>query len=165
LFLYSYTKRFTTLSHLVLGFCLGMAPAAAWIAVRGSLDWPILLLTAAVMLWTAGFDIIYACQDIDFDRKIGLFSIPSRLGAGPALRLSALFHLVMLALLVWLAVVEGLGWISLVGLAVVAALLAYEHRLVRPNDLSKVNAAFFTINGYISVLFFLFWALDVAVRR
>src|SRR5512140_956601 len=120
LFFYSYTKRFTSLSHLVLGFSLGIAPAAAWIAVRGALDWPILLLTGAVMLWTAGFDIIYACQDIGFYRRGGLFSIPSRMGVGAALRLSSLFHVVMLGLLAWLSVVQQLGWISLAGLAVVA---------------------------------------------
>jgi 4-hydroxybenzoate polyprenyltransferase len=163
LLLYSYTKRFTVLSHLLLGFCLGMAPAAAWIAVRGTLEWPILLLTTAVMLWTAGFDIIYACQDVEFDRQTGLRSLPACLGVGRALRIATFFHLLMLGLLVALALIEHLGWISLSGLAAVTALLAYEHSLVRPNDLSKVNAAFFTVNGYISVLFFLFWALDVAV--
>ncbi len=164
-FFYSYTKRFTAWSHLVLGLCLGIAPAAAWIAVRGTLDWPILLLSAAVALWTAGFDIIYACQDVDFDRRAGLFSLPLRLGIRSALQLSSMFHALMLALLCALAAVEGLGWISLLGLTVVAALLAYEHHLVKPDDLSKVNAAFFTMNGYISVLFFLFWALDLAVLR
>ncbi len=165
LFLYSYTKRFTTLSHLILGFCLGMAPAAAWIAVRGRLDLPILLLTAAVTLWVAGFDIIYACQDVEFDRRTGLFSLPRALGVARALAVSQLMHGVMLALLVALALVEGLGWISLLGLAVVAALLLYEHSLVKPHDLSRVNAAFFTVNGYISLLFFVFWAADVLLRR
>jgi len=164
-FFYSYTKRFTAWSHLVLGLCLGIAPAAAWIAVRGTLDWAILLLSAAVALWTAGFDIIYACQDVDFDRRAGLFSLPLRLGVQRALQLSSVFHALMLALLCALVAVEGLGWISLLGLTVVAALLAYEHHLVKPDDLSKVNAAFFTVNGYISVLFFLFWALDLAILR
>lgn len=163
MFFYSYTKRFTSFSHLILGFCLGMAPAAAWIAVRGTLDWPILLLSAAVTLWTAGFDILYACQDVEFDHRVGLFSLPRRLGIRRALRVSRLFHLLMLGLVCALAVVERLGWISLFGVGVVAALLAYEHHLVKPDDLSHIDAAFFTMNGYISVLFFLFWALDLAV--
>ena len=165
LFLYSYTKRFTWLTHLMLGLCLGLAPAAAWIAVRGSLDWPILLLSAAVALWVAGFDIIYACQDLEFDRQASLFSLPQRLGIRRALQVSGLLHLLMLGLLVALAAVLNLGWISLLGVAVVAALLAYEHHLVKPHDLSRINAAFFTVNGYISFLFFLFWALDLAVLR
>ena len=165
LFLYSYTKRFTWLTHLMLGLCLGVAPAAAWIAVRGSLDWPILLLSAAVALWVAGFDIIYACQDLEFDRQASLFSLPQRLGIRRALQVSGLLHLLMLGLLVALAAVLNLGWISLLGVAIVAALLAYEHHLVKPHDLSRINAAFFTVNGYISLLFFLFWALDLAVLR
>jgi len=165
LFLYSYSKRFTWLSHLMLGFCLGMAPAAAWAAVRGRLDWQILLLTAAVTLWTAGFDIIYALQDLAFDQRAGLRSLPRRLGVANALRVSAFFHVLMLILLWALALVEGLGWISMAGVGVVAALLAYEHRLVKPHDFSRINAAFFTMNGYISVLFFVFWALDLALLR
>ena len=165
LFFYSYTKRFTVLSHLILGFCLGLAPAAAWIAVRGRLDPPILLLSAAVMLWTAGFDIIYACQDLEFDRRAGLFSLPRRVGIGRALGISTRMHALMLALLAALAMLERLGWVSLAGLAVVAALLIYEHSLVKPHDLSRVNAAFFTVNGYISVLFFAFWAAAVLLRR
>ena len=163
LFLYSYTKRFTWLTHLVLGLCLGLAPAAAWIAVRGSLDGPILLLSAAVALWVSGFDIIYACQDLEFDRQAGLFSLPRRLGIRRALQVAGLLHFLMLGLLAALATVLNLGWVSLLGLAVVAALLAYEHHLVKPHDLSRINAAFFTVNGYISVLFFLFWALDLAI--
>ncbi len=160
-FFYSYTKRFTTLSHLVLGFSLGIAPAAAWIAVRGRLDPPVLLLTAAVMLWTAGFDIIYSCQDYDFDRAERLYSLPARLGIGPALWVARLLHLAMVALLLWLAEWLSLGALSLAGIALVAGLLAYEHSLVKPGDLSRVNAAFFTVNGFVSVLFFLFWAADI----
>ena len=158
---YSYTKRFTSLSHLVLGFALGIAPAAAWIAVRGRLEAPILLLTAAVMLWTAGFDIIYSCQDYDFDRAEGLFSIPARLGIGPALWVARLLHTVMVGLLGWLAAVLDLGALSVAGIVLVAGLLIYEHSLVKPGDLSRVNAAFFTVNGVVSVLFFVFWAADV----
>ena len=159
---YSYTKRFTSLSHLVLGLALGIAPAAAWIAIRGSIDWRILVLTAAVMLWVAGFDIIYSCQDKDFDDKSGLHSIPSKLGLGGALTLSRLMHIAMVGLLVWLWSLSALGWVALAGIAVVAAVLIYEQSLVSATDLSRVNAAFFTMNGVVSVLFFVFWAADIA---
>src|SRR5216684_788354 len=161
IFLYSFTKRFTSLSHLVLGFALGMAPAAAWIAVRGSLDIRILWLTAAVGFWTAGFDIIYSCQDYEFDSGAGLFSLPRRFGLAGALAISRLLHIAMLVCLLALVYTLQLGPLSVAGIAVVAALLIYEHRLVKPNDLSRVDAAFFTINGYVSVLFFLFWAADI----
>jgi len=159
---YSYTKRFTALSHLVLGFALGIAPTAAWIAIRASLDWPILLLTGAVTLWTAGFDIIYSCQDQEFDRKTDLHSIPVMLGVKNALLVSRVLHVAMIGLLVWLSRAMGLGVVSLVGVAAVAALLVYEHSLVKADDLSRVNAAFFTVNGFVSVLFFVFWAADIA---
>jgi 4-hydroxybenzoate polyprenyltransferase len=162
---YSFTKRFTTFSHLVLGFALGIAPAAAWIALRGSLDWRILPLTAAVMLWTAGFDIIYACQDYEFDVAEGLFSYPRRFGIAGALAIARGFHILMLVCLLALVYTFGLGPISLVGLAAIATLLAYEHSLVKPNDLSRVNAAFFTVNGYVSMLFFGFWAADILLLR
>lgn len=158
---YSFTKRFTSFSHLVLGFALGIAPAAAWIAIRGSLDARILWLTAAVTLWTAGFDIIYSCQDYEFDRSEGLFSMPGWLGLPGALRLARVFHLAMLVCLLVLAAVFRLDIASRVGIAVVAAILAWEHRLVSPTDFSRVNAAFFTMNGYVSVVFFLFWAADI----
>jgi 4-hydroxybenzoate polyprenyltransferase len=161
LLLYSYTKRFTVLTHWVLGFCLGMAPAAAWIAVRGRLDWEILPLTFAVMFWVAGFDIIYACQDVEFDRRSGLFSLPARMGIGGALTVARLLHLLMLGLLVWLALLTGLGWLAYTGLIAVAALLTFEHSLVKADDLSRVNAAFFTVNGYISLLLLLFWGADI----
>jgi len=160
-FSYSFTKRFTSFSHLVLGFALGIAPAAAWIAIRGSLDLRILWLTAAVTFWTAGFDIIYSCQDYEFDTDAGLFSLPRRLGVAGALLVSRLLHVTMLACLLALVHTLQLGALSLVGIAVVAALLVYEHLLVKADDLSRVNAAFFTINGYVSVLFFLFWAADI----
>ena len=158
---YSFTKRYTMVSHLVLGLCLGMSPAAAWIALRGDLSASVLLLGAAVTLWVAGFDIIYACQDVEFDHSLGLHSIPRRFGVRAALWISALLHLGTLALLVQVAWMEHLGWIAGAGLVVVAALLAYEHSLVRPSDLSRVNAAFFTVNGFISILFFLTWAIDI----
>lgn len=165
IFFYSFTKRFTALSHLVLGFALGIAPAAAWIAVRGVLDARILWLTAAVMFWTAGFDIIYSCQDYEFDVVEGLFSLPRRIGVARALRISQLLHVLMILCLVALAYDLKLGWLSVAGIAAVAMLLIYEHSLVKPNDLSRVNAAFFTMNGWVSVLFFVFWAADVLLVR
>ncbi len=163
--LYSYSKRFTRWSHLFLGFALGIAPSAAWIAVRGSLDPRILLLTAAVTFWVGGFDVIYACQDYDYDRSHGLHSLPSYLGIKDAFVVARLFHIVMLGLLVALVVVFGLGKLAIAGVVVVAALLLYEHSLVRHDDLSKLNAAFFTMNGVISVVFFFFVAGDLLLRR
>jgi 4-hydroxybenzoate polyprenyltransferase len=161
LFFYSFSKRFTLFSHLILGFCLGIAPAAAWIAIRGSLDPRILWLTAAVMFWTAGFDVIYACQDFEFDCTEGLCSIPRRFGIARALLIARLLHLAMVACLFSLVACFHLGPLSLVGIASVIGLLIYEHGLVKASDLSRVNAAFFTVNGYISVLFFVFWAADI----
>ncbi len=160
-FFYSFTKRFTTFSHLVLGFSLGIAPAAAWIAVSGSLDLRILWLTAAVTFWTAGFDIIYSCQDYEFDVNAGLFSLPRRFGIAGALWIARLFHVAMVACLVTLAWAFALGWLSLAGIGAIILLLIYEHSLVKADDLSRVDAAFFTVNGYVSVLFFLFWAADI----
>jgi len=165
LLLYSYTKRFTRWSHLVLGFAMGMAPSAAWIAVRGSLDPRILLLTFAVTFWGGGFDVLYACQDFEFDRQSGLHSVPRYFGIAQSLWIARIFHMLMLILLVSLVVEFGLGKLAIVGVAFVAALLAYEHSLVSANDLSKLNAAFFTMNGVISVVFFLFVAGDVLARR
>jgi 4-hydroxybenzoate polyprenyltransferase len=158
---YSFTKRFTSLAHLVLGFSLGIAPAAAWIAMRGSLDLRILWLTAAVTLWTAGFDIIYACQDYAYDVQSGLYSIPRRLGIAGALWVARVLHVGMLACLVALVRSFGLGSVADAGIVAVAGLLLWEHRLVRANDLSRIDAAFFTMNGYVSVIFFLFWATDI----
>ncbi len=163
--LYSYSKRFTRWSHLFLGFALGIAPAAAWIAVRGSLDPRILLLTAAVTFWVGGFDVIYACQDHDHDRSNGLHSVPRYFGIRNALVIARLFHIVMLGLLVALVVTFGLGKLAVTGVVAVAALLLYEHTLVRHDDLSKLNAAFFTMNGVISVVFFFFVAGDLLLRR
>ncbi len=163
--LYSYTKRFTRWSHLVLGFALGMAPAAAWIAVRGSLDPRILLLTAAVTFWVGGFDVLYACQDYEFDVRNGLHSIPRHLGVGRALLISRLFHAAMMLLLIALVLSFHLGALGLAGVAVVGLLLAYEHSLVSRDDLSRLNAAFFTMNGVISVVFFFFVAGDLLLGR
>ena len=165
LLLYSYTKRVTRWSHLVLGFALGIAPAAAWIAVRGSLDTRILLLTAAVTFWVGGFDVLYACQDYDFDRQAGLHSIPRYLGIRGALWVARSFHLLMVGFLVLLLFAFGLGMLATGGVAVVILLLLYEHSLVKASDLSKLNAAFFTMNGVISVLFFIFVAADLLLRR
>ena len=162
--LYSYTKRFTRWSHLVLGFALGIAPAAAWIAVRASLDPRILLLTAAVTFWVGGFDVLYACQDFDFDREAGLHSLPRYFGIRAALVISRLFHVIMLLLLITLVITFGLGKFAIAGVVAVAILLAYEHSLVSSHDLSKLNAAFFTMNGVISVVFFVFIAADLLVR-
>jgi 4-hydroxybenzoate polyprenyltransferase len=158
---YSFTKRFTSLAHVVLGFALGIAPAAAWIAMRGTLDPRILWLTAAVTFWTAGFDIIYSCQDYAFDCAEGLFSIPRQFGIPGSLWIARLFHAAMIACLFALVAVFHLGGFSIAGIAAVMVLLLYEHRLVRAGDLSRVDAAFFTMNGYVSVLFFLFWATDI----
>lgn len=165
LLLYSYTKRFTRWSHVLLGFALGVAPAAAWIAVRGSLDPRILLLTAAVTFWVAGFDVLYSCQDCDFDRRAGLHSIPRSFGIPRALWIARLFHVLMLLLLISLVAAFGLGKTAVLGILVVASLLAYEHSLVSASDLSRLNAAFFTMNGVVSVVFFLFLAGDVLLRR
>jgi 4-hydroxybenzoate polyprenyltransferase len=161
---YSFTKRFTSMAHLVLGFALGIAPAAAWIAMRGSLDVRILWLTAAVMFWTAGFDIIYSCQDYAFDCAEGLFSIPRRIGIARSLWVARAFHVAMIACLLVLVRVFQLGAFSIAGICAVIAILLYEHKLVRADDLSRVDAAFFTMNGYVSVLFFLFWATDIFFR-
>ena len=163
---YSYTKRFTALSHLALGSVLGIAPAAAWIAVHGSLDPRILLLSAAVALWTAGFDIIYSCQDTEFDRASGLRSIPARLGIARALQVSRALHVGMVALLALAWSSLDMGSAALAGLAAIAVLLAYEHSLVKSDDLSRVDAAFFAANGWVSVLFLASWAADLwlAVR-
>lgn len=160
-FAYSFTKRFTQFSHVVLGFALGIAPAAAWIAVRGSLDPRILLLTAAVTFWTAGFDIIYSCQDYEFDRDLQLYSVPRFFGIRKALLISRGLHVLMIVSLLVLVRLLQLGALSLAGVAAITALLVYEHGLVKPNDLSRVNAAFFTMNGWVSVLFFVFWAADI----
>jgi len=165
LFFYSFTKRFTTWSHLFLGFALGISPAAAWIAITGGLDWRMLILCAAVTLWVGGFDVLYACQDIEFDKQAGLFSVPQRFGIAAALVIARIMHAGVVLLLSWLAASFGLPWPAWAGIVVVAALLGYEHSLVKANDLSKLNAAFFTVNGYISMLFLLFWGAAAAVWR
>jgi 4-hydroxybenzoate polyprenyltransferase len=165
LFFYSFTKRFTNWSHVFLGFALGISPAAAWIAVTGRLDLRMLILCAAVTLWVGGFDVLYACQDVAYDRQAGLFSVPKRFGIANALRIARAMHVAVVALLMWLAASFGLPWPAWLGIAVVAALLTYEHSLVKPDDLSRLDAAFFAVNGYISLLFLLFWGAAAAVWR
>jgi 4-hydroxybenzoate polyprenyltransferase len=165
LFFYSFTKRFTSWSHLFLGFALGISPAAAWIAITGSLDWRMLILCAAVTLWVGGFDVLYACQDFEFDHQAGLFSVPKRFGIASALWIARAMHVGVVLLLGWLAASFGLPWPAWAGIVIVAALLAYEHSLVKADDLSKLDAAFFTVNGYISMLFLLFWGAAAAVWR
>ena len=165
LFFYSYTKRFTNWSHLFLGFALGISPAAAWIAVTGHLDLRMLILCAAVTLWVGGFDVLYACQDVDFDKRAGLFSVPKRFGIASALLIARGMHILVVALLAWLAASFVLPWPAWIGIAVVAAMLAYEHSLVKPDDLSKLDAAFFAMNGYISISFLLFWGAAAALWK
>ena len=165
LFFYSFTKRFTNWSHLFLGFALGISPAAAWIAITGGLELRMLILCAAVTLWVGGFDVLYACQDVEYDRRAGLFSVPKRFGIARALLIARAMHVGVIALLAWLAGSFALPWPAWLGVAVVAALLAYEHSLVKADDLSKLDAAFFAVNGYISLLFLLFWGAATAVWR
>jgi 4-hydroxybenzoate polyprenyltransferase len=151
--LYSYTKRWTLLSHLVLGWCLAIAPTGAWIAVRGAIDSPVpLLLSLVVMLWTAGFDVLYACQDYDFDRREGLYSIPARFGIANSLWISRLLHVGAFAALVTLYFITNLGLLAALGVIATGALLVYQHTLVRADELSRLNAAFFTTNAFVSII-------------
>jgi len=162
---YSYMKRVTRWSHLVLGLALGIAPSAAWIAVRGTFDPRIAVLTLAVLLWVGGFDVLYACQDFEHDRRAGLNSVPQAFGIENAFWIARAMHVAMIAVLLWLLRLFALGPVSLAGVAVVALLLTYEHSIVSPRDLRRMNAAFFTLNGVISVVFFCFVATDVIARR
>jgi 4-hydroxybenzoate polyprenyltransferase len=162
---YSYMKRITRWSHLVLGLALGIAPSAAWIAVRGTYAPRVVLLTLIVILWVGGFDVLYACQDFEHDRKVGLFSVPATFGLERAFWIARGMHLAMIALLFVLVHVFGLGVIALAGMCVVVLLLAYEHSIISPRNLTRMNAAFFTLNGIISVVFFLAVAADILHRR
>jgi 4-hydroxybenzoate polyprenyltransferase len=162
---YSYMKRITRWSHLVLGLALGLAPSAAWIAVRGSLDARILVLTAAVTLWAGGFDVLYACQDFDHDRAAGLHSLPQAVGVPAAFRAARAMHLAMLVLLAWFGWLFHFGPAGWLGVGAVALLLAYEHSLISPRDLRRLNAAFFTMNGVIAMVFLAFVAADLWLRR
>jgi 4-hydroxybenzoate polyprenyltransferase len=161
---YSYTKRFTDYSHFVLGLALAIAPVGAWIAVNEEFHIIAIFLGLAVVLWTAGFDIIYACQDMDFDRREGLYSLPKRLGASRALALSALLHAAMVGVLIVVAAMAGLGMLFLGGAVLVAGLLIYEHSIVKPHDFSRVNTAFFNINGAVSLLLMALTIADILSR-
>ncbi len=160
-FFYSYTKRFTFLSHAFLGFAISLAPIGAWIAVTGRLEAPALVLGAAVLFWLLGFDVLYALQDMDFDRKAGLHSIPQRFGIGRSLWIARVSHAVTMAALFWLYALLSLGWSFLAGVIIALCLIIYEHTLVKEYDLSKLNMAFFNMNGYLSVTIFVFTLLDV----
>jgi 4-hydroxybenzoate polyprenyltransferase len=162
---YSYMKRVTRWSHIVLGLALGIAPSAAWIAVRGSLDPRIIVLTGAVLLWVGGFDVLYACQDFEHDRTAGLNSVPQAFGLNSAFWIARAMHVGMLLMLCWLIVLFGLGKMAIFGVAVVTLLLLYEHLIISPKDMRRMNAAFFTLNGVISVVFFAFVAADILLRR
>jgi 4-hydroxybenzoate polyprenyltransferase len=161
---YSYMKRLTRWSHLVLGLALGLAPSAAWIAVRGSLDARILVLTAAVTLWAGGFDVLYACQDYEHDREVGLYSLPRAIGIPNAFWAARMMHLAMLGLLLWFGLLFQFRTVGWVGIGAVALLLAYEHSIVSPKDLRRLNAAFFTMNGVIAMVFMAFVAADLWMR-
>lgn len=164
LLLYSYCKRFTALAHVVLGICLAAAPIGAWVAIRGTIDPAALVLGAVVLFWVAGFDILYALQDLEFDRSAGLHSIPVLLGVNGSIRTARIFHTIMVALLFTLYNFMHLGILFLSGILAATAMLIYEHWLLRNGDLSKLNAAFFNMNGYISVTIVLFTAADVMMR-
>jgi 4-hydroxybenzoate polyprenyltransferase len=151
---YSYTKRFTWLSHWILGFTDGIAAAGGWIAVRGGFDPPVFVLWFALTVWIAGFDLIYACQDVEFDRAEGLHSVPARFGVAAALRIAKVCHILTIAAFAALGVLMGLGFLYWTGVTMVAGLLVYEHSLVSPSDLSRLDVAFFNINGYIAVILF-----------
>jgi 4-hydroxybenzoate polyprenyltransferase len=164
LFAYSLTKRFTTLAHFWLGAALMLAPVAAWVAIRGEIAWPPVVLGGAVMLWVSGFDIIYACQDFDFDVKMRLHSVPARFGIAPALRVAALSHIGMLVMLAALpSVYPDFGWVYYLGVAAIAVLLVYEHSIVRPDDLTRVNQAFFNVNAVVSIGLLLIGSLDLLI--
>jgi 4-hydroxybenzoate polyprenyltransferase len=163
---YSYAKRYTAFAHLLLGWALAISPTAAWIAVRGTIDSEIpLLLSLLVLMWTAGFDVMYACQDYDFDRKAGLRSIPATFGIARALWIARLFHLQAFVALILLYALSGLGWPALLGVILVGALLVYQHTLVSAKNLSRMNAAFFTTNAFVSVILFITFSTAVFTAK
>ncbi len=163
---YSYAKRFTAFAHLILGWSLAISPTAAWIAVRGAIDSEIpLLLSLLVMMWTAGFDVLYACQDFEFDRKAGLRSIPARFGIKNSLWIARIFHFQAFVVLLLLYFITDLGWLALIGVIATGLLMIYQHTLVKPNDLSRMNAAFFTTNAFVSIILFLTFGGAVFVTK
>jgi 4-hydroxybenzoate polyprenyltransferase len=164
LFFYSFTKRFTAWSHVILGVAVGLAPLAAWLAIQGQFALAPTLLSGAVMLWVAGFDVIYALQDLEFDRKARLFSIPARVGVSRSLRVSTAFHFGTIVLLIATAWLMHLGAIAYAGIALVASILYWEHHIVKPNDLSRIDVAFFNLNGYVSILLLITFATDILIR-
>jgi 4-hydroxybenzoate polyprenyltransferase len=162
---YSYAKRYTAFAHVLLGWALAISPTAAWIAVRGAIDSELpLLLSLFVLMWTSGFDVLYACQDYEFDKKAGLRSIPARFGIRQSLRIARLFHFQAYFVLLILLVFSGLGWPAYAGVGIVGALLVYQHTLVRPNDLSRMNAAFFTTNAFVSIILFVAFSTAIFVK-
>lgn len=163
--IYPYTKRFTFLSHFMLGFCLGLAPIGSWIAISNTFSFEPFIIGMAVLCWVAGFDIFYAIQDIEIDRKQGLYSIPAKFGITKSLVFTKILHTVSVAMLIWLGIRLKMGVFYFAGVTLTAVLLAYENSLIKPNDLSKLNMAFFTMNGVISILMFCFVAIDVIIRR
>jgi 4-hydroxybenzoate polyprenyltransferase len=162
---YSYTKRFTRWTHLFLGLAMGLAPAAAWVAIRGALEPRILIVTGAVMFWGAGFDILYSCQDYEHDCRAELHSVPRFFGIARSLLLARVFHVIAFAFFLWMTYAFVLGWIAVAGVLLVGALLVYEHSLVKADDLSRLNAAFFTMNGLISMLLLVLVACDLLLLR
>jgi 4-hydroxybenzoate polyprenyltransferase len=161
IFGYSFTKRFTPFSHIVLGLCLGLAPVGAWVGIRNKIELLPLLITLATLLWVAGFDIIYACTDVEFDRRVGLHSIPKHFGLRGGLFISAVLHVFMFGVLLWIMYLGQLGLIYGIGLVIVGGLLIWQHMIVKPHDLSRADQAFFTVNGFISIIIFLFTAGDI----
>jgi len=163
---YSYAKRFTAFSHILLGWALAISPTAAWIAVRGAIDSEVpILLSLLVLMWTAGFDVLYACQDYEFDKRAGLYSIPAKVGISRSLWIARLFHVLAFAVLLLLYGLTNLGWLALAGVIAVGVLLIYQHTLVKPNDLSRMNAAFFTTNAFVSVILFLTFGGAVLISK
>lgn len=158
--IYPYTKRFTSLSHVILGLALSLAPLGAWIAIRGTIDLEIIPLSIAVLFWVAGFDIFYALQDIDFDRGFGLYSIPSRFGISKSIWIARLFHIITIIMLLSLIPIHNLNGFYIIGVITATAILLYEHSIVKPSDLRRLNIAFFNMNGYLSITVFLFTLLD-----
>ncbi|KAA0257802.1 4-hydroxybenzoate octaprenyltransferase [Deferribacter autotrophicus] len=161
--LYSYTKRFTFLCHIVLGVALGLAPMGAWVAITGNIDYRIIWLGVGVMFWVAGFDLIYAIQDIEFDREHNLFSIPRFLGVEKTIYLARFFHIIAFILFLWAKYLFDLGLVYLFGVVICGIFMIYEHKLIKPHDLSKLNMAFFNLNAYISLTIFVFTFLDIVV--
>jgi 4-hydroxybenzoate polyprenyltransferase len=163
---YSYAKRFTNFSHLILGWALAISPTGAWIAVRGAIDSEIpLLLSLLVMMWTAGFDVLYACQDFEYDRQKGLRSIPARFGIKNSLTIARVFHAQAFFVLILLYLITSLGWLALIGVIATGALLIYQHTLVKPTDLSRLDAAFFTTNAFVSVILFLTFGGAILINK